>query len=111
MTRTKGQTDSGLRDAIARRDASSVRALLSEGADLSTVDDEGKTPLMLAAKTGAPEIVELLLRSGADPTAEDKLGYTAEMLANWYGEYRMGAYTTESTKIVEMLRRAQGLNT
>jgi ankyrin repeat protein len=110
MTRTKDQVDSALRDAIGRRDAASVQAFLSEGADLSTSDHEGRTPLMLAAKIGAPEIVELLLRAGSDPTAKDKLGYTAEMLANWYGEYRMGAYTAESTKIVEMLRRAQGLN-
>jgi ankyrin repeat protein len=71
------------------------------------LDDEGKTPLMVAAKAGAPEIVELLLRAGADPTPKDKLGYTAEMIAYWYGEYRMGAYTAESLKIVEMLRRME----
>ncbi|MCB1055602.1 MAG: ankyrin repeat domain-containing protein [Acidobacteria bacterium] len=105
MTRTKDETDSALRDAIGRGDAGRVQALLSEGADLTTVDDEGKTPLMVAAQAGAPEIVELLLKAGADPTPKDKLGYTAEMIAYWYGEYRMGAYTAESLKVVEMLRK------
>ncbi|QDT73554.1 ankyrin repeat domain-containing protein [Lacipirellula limnantheis] len=107
MTRTKEEKDSALRDAIVRRDAVRVQALLSEGADLKTLDDEGKTPLMVAAKAGAPEIVEILLRAGADPTPKDKLGYTAEMIAYWYGEYRMGAYTAESFQIVEMLRRME----
>ena len=107
MTRTKDQTDSALRDAIGRRDVVRVQALLSEGADLTTLDDEGMTPLMVAAKAGAPETVQLLLRAGADPSPKDKLGYTAEMIAYWYGEYRMGAYTAESLKIVEMLRRME----
>lgn len=107
MTRSKDQTDSALRDAIGRRDVVRVEALLSESTDLTTLDDEGMTPLMVAAKAGAPEIVELLLRGGADPSPKDRLGYTAEMIAYWYGEYRIGAYTTESLKIVEMLRRME----
>lgn len=108
MTRTKDQTDSALRDAIGRRDAARVQALLDDGADLTAIDDEGKTPLMVAAQTQAPEIVELLLKAGADPKPKDKLGYTAEMIARWYGEWRMGAYTAESMKIVELLRKAEG---
>lgn len=107
MTRTKDQRDSALRDAIGHRDVVRVQALLDDSADLTTIDDEGKTPLMVAAKTGAPEIVELLLKAGADPKPKDKLGYTAEMIAYWYGEYRMGAYTAESIKIVEMLRKVK----
>lgn len=107
MTRTKDQIDSALRDAIGHRDVARVQALLDDGADLTTTDDEGKTPLMEAAKAGAPEIVELLLKAGADPKPKDKLGYTAKMIACWYGEYRMGAYTAESIKIVEMLRKAE----
>jgi uncharacterized protein len=81
--------------------------LLDEDVDLTIVDSVGTTPLMIAAGTGAPEIVELLLKAGADPTPKDKHGYTAEMYAYWNGEYRMGTYTAESLKIAEMLRRAQ----
>lgn len=111
-TRAKDQADlalpdSALRDAIRHRDAARVEALLDEGADLTIVDSKGITSLMIAAWTGAQEIVELLLKAGADPTPKDKHGYTAEMFALWQGEYRMGAYTAESLKIAEMLRRAQ----
>ena len=104
MTRTHDEADTALRDAICCGDAARVQALLEEGADLTTLDENGVTPLMLAAKAGAPGIVEMLLRAGADPSPKDKLGYTAEMIAQWYGEYRMGAYTAESLRIVEMLR-------
>jgi ankyrin repeat protein len=53
MTRTKDQTDLALRDAIGRRDAAGVQALLHEGADLTTIDDKGQTPLMVAAEAQA----------------------------------------------------------
>jgi ankyrin repeat protein len=62
---------------------------------------------MVAAKIGAPEIVELLLRAGADPKPKDKLGDTAKMIAYWHGEYRMCAYTPESLKIVALLEEAE----
>jgi ankyrin repeat protein len=107
MTHTKDQVDSALLDAISQRDVAQIRTLLADGADLTTTDDKGMTPLMLAAKTGAPDVVELLLVAGADPKHKDKLGYTAEMIADWYSEYRMGAYTAESIKIVEMLRKVE----
>lgn len=61
---------------------------------------------MVAASVGSSEIVELLLAAGADPAPKDRLGYTAQDLAYWHGEYRMGAYTPESLRIVEMLKRA-----
>jgi ankyrin repeat protein len=63
---------------------------------------------MIAAQIQALEIVEFLLTAGADPKPKDKLGYTAEMIAAWYGEYRMGSCTRESIEIVEMLRKMQG---
>ena len=98
--------DQFLRDAIHARQIDRVRALLADGVDVNSVDDKGETPLMTAASAGVPEIVELLLASRADPTAKDKLGYTAQALVCWHGEFRMGAYTPESLRIVEMLKRA-----
>jgi ankyrin repeat protein len=98
--------DEFLRDAIHARQTDRVRALLADGADLTSTDETGLTPLMVAASAGSPEIVELLLSAGADPKPKDKFGYSAQDLAYWYGEYRMGAYTPESLRIVEMLQRA-----
>jgi len=51
----------------------------SSGAWYSIVDGEqqGHTPLMLAAKWGQPEIVELLLSKGADPNKQTVYGWTA----------------------------------
>src|SRR5215475_9645833 len=99
-------TDSVFRDAIQSRQVDCVRTLLADGADIGLVDDKGMTPLMLAESVGSPEIVELLLAAGADATPKDKLESTAQDLAYWHGEYRMGAYTPESLRIVEMLKRA-----
>ena len=42
---------------------------LERGADLSVINDDGMTPLHLAAKYSSPEIVELLLDYGADVNA------------------------------------------
>jgi hypothetical protein len=93
-------------DAINRRDVARVHSLVESGLDVNATDERGWTPLMWAARAGASEIVRLLLDAGADPTPRDEHGYDAENIVAWYGEYRMGAYTTESMEVRQMLRDA-----
>ena len=65
-------------DAAFFRSASTeqVQTCLDEGRDPNALDDQGRTPLHLAAMTGDTAIVVLLLSVGADPRTTDYLGNT-----------------------------------
>ena len=60
--------------------------LLDHGADVNKADDAGETPLMTAAGSAEPDLVELLLSRGADVAAQCKTGCTALHLAVAQGE-------------------------
>ncbi len=98
--------DSELFDAIMARDPDAVLAAIAIGANVDSLNDETMTPLMVAAKCQSPEIVDLLLIHGADPTPKDKHGYNAESIAAWYGEYRMCAYSDASKQMQKRLKDA-----
>ena len=53
-----------------------VAALLGQGADIEMSNNEGWTALFEAANKGHVEIVRLLLKHGALPTATDSSGAT-----------------------------------
>lgn len=56
----------------ARVNGGAVASLLLErGAKVDSRDQEGRTPLTIAASNGQTEIAELLLKAGADPLAEE----------------------------------------
>jgi len=55
--------------------------LLLGSTSIETRDENGSTPLVSAAAYGAPEIVEFLLKRGADIQAIDKYGNTALIAA------------------------------
>lgn len=63
--------------AASTGDADVLGALLAEGADASTVRDDGTTVLMVAALSGSAECVRLLIAAGADPTFRDRGGRNA----------------------------------
>ena len=58
--------------------------LLQNGADANLHDEEmiGETPLNLAVRKDYPEMVELLLRGGADPDIAGWMGFTARIRAH-----------------------------
>ena len=47
-------------DACLNGQAREVRRLLSGGADINFVDEEGRTPLMAASRNGHVEVVDML---------------------------------------------------
>jgi len=58
--------------AAERGDAEAIESELNEGAYVQVRDDLGRTPLHLAAASGVPLAVELLLARGADVNAKDE---------------------------------------
>ena len=63
-----------------------ARLLIEHGADVNHVDKKGMTPLMYAASIdfGDASMIELLLKSGANPKLKSKEGLTAAQLARKY---------------------------
>ncbi|DBA87728.1 TPA: hypothetical protein ACH3X1_004730 [Trebouxia sp. C0004] len=60
---------------MLKRFAAVLSPLLSAGADLEAVDDEGQSPLHVAASRESPETLRLLLSQGADPNAVNTSGF------------------------------------
>jgi ankyrin repeat protein len=55
--------------------------MLRAGADPNIAILSGESPVMTAARTGAPDVLELLLAAGADPNVRGTRGQTALMWA------------------------------
>jgi ankyrin repeat protein len=62
--------------AIRYGDASLIRKLLGNGADVNGRDADGNTPLILASFYAGPECVAVLIERGADVNAANKAGVT-----------------------------------
>jgi len=68
---------SPLLHAIHTAQIHSVEALLDGGADINRLSGNGITPLMMAAGYGYTDIVQLLLKRGANPRIADRGGFHA----------------------------------
>ena len=66
-----------LHKACLNGQAREVRRLLSGGADVNAVNEQGCTPLMAASAKGRVEVVDMLLAAEANVNASDDEGYTA----------------------------------
>ena len=78
-------------DAVLAGDLARVQALLDAGADPNPFDDEGRTPLMIAAENGREDLVLALLDGGTDPILTDRVGETALGKAAAHGHARIAA--------------------
>ena len=61
-------------DAVRRGDVQEVARLLAAGADPNVKDPDGDAPLHITAEQSRADLVELLLRHGADPNAKKRKG-------------------------------------
>ncbi len=71
----------GLSSAILTRNAERVAGLIQLGADVNAVDNNERTPLMIAALLDEAEIVQMLLAAGAKPDFVNVNGDTALTVA------------------------------
>lgn len=66
-----------LHDATANGCVEAAKKLVAEGADVNAVNQDGCTPLHLAADRGFPLLVRILVEAGADVNRQDSEGQTA----------------------------------
>jgi len=104
MNSDKSYTLDTVREAIRRGDAEYVQKAIDSGFDPNTQDSKRCTPLIFAAEFQQPAIVRLLLTHGVDPLHKESNGYDASEVAEWHGEWRMGAYTAGSVEIRSILK-------
>jgi ankyrin repeat protein len=85
----------------------SVEALLSSEHCPDVVDDNGHTPLMIAAANGHYEVAKLLLGYGVKIDAKEKIGYTSLMFASEACEPRLVRLLIDSGAYVPMRNYAR----
>jgi uncharacterized protein len=69
--------EKGFFAAAQARDMMAINAFLDGGMNANAQGDDGRTVLIAAAARGDLEVVNTLLRRGADPNIRDKRDYTA----------------------------------
>ena len=77
-------------NAVLAGDVAKTAALLKKGADCNSTNEEGSSLLMLAAGSGNLELVEMLIKSGAEVDATDARGWTALFKALFNYEQNRG---------------------
>lgn len=91
-------TPSQLNLAISKGDLSKVQQLVEIGVDVNKKDERGITPLMYAILFKQPQIVDYLIRNGADYRAEDSKG-------NTISDYAEKSKSEEIIKLVSDARK------
>ena len=69
--------DSEKHQAVRYDNEEYVRRLLAAGADPNKANSSGRTPLMIAATIGNPNLVDILVKKGANVNVRDRLERTA----------------------------------
>jgi ankyrin len=106
-----GAGDVPLLDAARSANWSNVRSLVSKGLakeSVNAADTDGTRPLHWAVRADELEIARLLLRAGADPNAETRLGVTALYLAAQNGDADMVKALLDAGANANQVDRATG---
>jgi ankyrin repeat protein len=72
----------------AQSDNKIAKLLLSKGAEIDAKDDDGMTPLHIAAWKGRKAVVQLLLSHGTEVNARNKRGTTPLHYAAYFDGYK-----------------------
>lgn len=76
-----------LHKAVSRQELEKVRSILEENSSVVEVMDKfGLTPLMVAAKNGFTDVIEILLEFNAEPDYANSNGKTSLMAACYAGQ-------------------------
>ena len=78
--------DVRLLNAVRDNDIVQVQYMLIHGARVDATNEEGNTPLMIAAAYGYPELARTLIENGADVNARSRIGNTALIYATQEGQ-------------------------
>lgn len=79
----------------------SVRLHLRSGGDINATDDNGRSPLILAASRGRLDLCQLLLQQGADPDIRDNKGNDALTVARLFGHAEIAVMLTGAMQVAE----------
>ena len=71
----------------SKGDVQGIEDLLAQGSDVNGGDFDDRTALHVAACEGHSEVVELLLKHGANFNARDRWGSTVNMLMPFYNSF------------------------
>lgn len=66
-----------IHSAIEKGRLKQIKAMIEQGQDINQPDEDGTTPLQVAAKAGNIDIFNLIMEAGADVDIPDKKGRTA----------------------------------
>jgi len=64
-------------NSVLENDVGNIKKIIKKDLNLNAKDIWGETPLMKAIQLNNPEIVEVLLKAGADPNAVNRIGDTS----------------------------------
>jgi ankyrin repeat protein len=71
----------GLLSSVIRENIEETRQLLATGADPNMTDDNGRTPLIVAAHRSLEAVARMLVAGGANPNSKDKQHYDIVTIA------------------------------